>query len=206
VDHAREIWLVRHGETAWSRIGKHTGRSDIPLTEEGERQARAVGACLGGRRFGQVLVSPLRRARDTCELAGYAPVARVVPDLAEWDYGAYEQRLTAEVREEIPGWTIWTHGVVGGETIEDVATRARRVLAAVEAGEGDAILFAHGHLLRVLTACWIGLPPATGGAFALGPGSVSVLGYETERRVVRRWNLAPPRVLRSDERSTASAR
>jgi broad specificity phosphatase PhoE len=191
-DRAREIWLVRHGETAWSRIGKHTGRSDIPLTEEGERQARAVGAYLGGRRFGQVLVSPLRRARHTCELAGYGgPVARVVPELAEWDYGAYEQRLTAEVRQEIPGWTIWTHGVVGGESIDEVAAGARRVLASVEAGQGDALLFAHGHLLRVLTACWIGLPPITGGLLALDAGSVSVLGLDTERRVVRRWNFQP---------------
>jgi broad specificity phosphatase PhoE len=191
VDRARDIWLVRHGETAWSRLGKHTGRSDIPLTEEGERQARAVGAHLGGRRFGQVLVSPLGRARQTCELAGYGAVARITPDLAEWDYGAYEQRLTADVRREIPGWTIWTHGVVGGETIDEVAARARRVLSEIEAGDGDALLFAHGHLLRVLTACWIGLPPATGGVLALGPGSLSVLGFETERRVVRRWNLQP---------------
>jgi len=191
VDRAREIWLVRHGETAWSRIGKHTGRSDIPLTEEGERQARAVGAYLGGRRFGQVLVSPLRRARHTCELAGYAPVARVVPELVEWDYGAYERRLTSEVRAEIPGWTIWTHGVPGGEAVDEVAARARRVLASVEAGEGDALLFAHGHLLRVLAACWAGLPPAAGGLLSIGPGSVSVLGFETERRVVRRWNLQP---------------
>ena len=191
MDRAREIWLVRHGETAWSRIGKHTGRNDIPLTEEGERQARAVGAYLGGRRFGQVLVSPLSRARHTCELAGYGSVARVAPDLAEWDYGAYEQRLTADVRKEIPGWTIWTHGVPRGETLDDVAARARLVLASVEAEEGDALLFAHGHLLRVLTACWIGLPPANGGLFALDAGSVSVLGFETERRVVRRWNLQP---------------
>jgi broad specificity phosphatase PhoE len=191
VERPREIWVVRHGETAWSRLGKHTGRSDIPLTAEGERQARAVGAYVAARRFGQVLVSPLRRARQTCELAGYAAVARVEPDLAEWDYGAYEQRLTAEVRAEIPGWTIWTHGVPGGETIDDVAARARRVLAAVEAREGDALLFAHGHLLRVLAACWIGLPPATGGVLALGPASVSVLSFETERRVVRRWNVEP---------------
>lgn len=191
MERTREIWLVRHGETAWSRLGKHTGRTDIPLTEEGERQARAVGARLAGRRFGQVRVSPLRRARQTCALAGYESMARVEPDLAEWDYGRYEQRLTTEVRAEVPGWTIWTHGVPGGETIEDVAARARRVLAAVEAGEGDALLFAHGHLLRVLTACWIGVPPATGGAFALDSGSLSVLGFETERRVVRRWNLAP---------------
>jgi len=190
-ERAREIWLVRHGETAWSRLGKHTGRTDIPLTEEGTLQARAVGAYLAGRRFDQVLVSPLRRARQTCELAGYAALARVVPDLAEWDYGAYEQRLTAEVRAEIPGWTIWTHGVPGGETLDQVATRARRVLATVEAGTGDALLFAHGHLLRVLAACWIRLPPATGGVLALDAGSVSVLGFETERQVLRRWNLVP---------------
>jgi probable phosphoglycerate mutase len=190
-ERAREIWLVRHGETEWSRIGKHTGRSDIPLTAEGERQARAVGAYLTGRSFGQVLVSPLRRARQTCALAGYEAVARVVPELAEWDYGQYEQRLTTEVRAEIRGWTIWTHGVSGGETLDEVAGRARCVLAEVEAGEGDAVLFAHGHLLRVLAACWAGLPPTAGGMLALGPGSVSVLGFETERRVLRRWNLAP---------------
>jgi len=187
----REIWLVRHGDTEWSRIGKHTGRSDIPLTAEGERQARALAPGLAGHDFGQVLTSPLQRARRTCELAGFGARARVVPDLMEWNYGEYEQRLTADVRREIPGWTIWTHPVPGGETLDDLALRARRVLAEIEAGEGDALLFAHGHLLRVLAMCWIGLAPGAGGLFAFGPARASVLGYETERRVVNQWNVAP---------------
>ena len=187
----REIWLVRHGETEWSRMGKHTGRSDIPLTPEGERQARALAPGLADRDFGQVLTSPLQRARRTCELAGFGARARVVPDLMEWDYGEYEQRLTADVRREIPGWTVWTHPMPGGETLDDLAGRARRVLADIEAGDGDALLFAHGHLLRVLATCWLGFPPAAGGLFAFGPARASVLGYETERRVVQSWNFVP---------------
>jgi broad specificity phosphatase PhoE len=187
----REIWLVRHGETEWSRTGRHTGRTDIPLTAEGERQARTLAAPLTAHAFGQVLTSPLQRARRTCELAGFGARARAVPDLMEWDYGEYEQRLTAEVRRDVPGWTVWTHPVPGGETLDDVARRARRVLAEVEAGEGDALLFAHGHLLRVLAMWWLGLPPAAGGLFAFGPARASVLGYETERRVVQSWNFAP---------------
>jgi broad specificity phosphatase PhoE len=187
----REIWLVRHGETEWSRTGKHTGRTDIPLTAEGERQARALAPALAAHAFGQVLTSPLRRARHTCELSGFGDRARAVPELMEWDYGEYEQRLTVDVRREVPGWTIWTHPVPGGEALEDVARRARHVLAEVAAGEGDALLFAHGHLLRVLATCWLGLAPAAGGLFALGAGSISVLGFETERKVVLRWNLAP---------------
>jgi broad specificity phosphatase PhoE len=187
----REIWLVRHGETEWSRLGRHTGRTDLPLTPEGERQARAVGALLGGRPFALVLTSPLLRAKETCRLAGYGDAARLSDDLMEWDYGAYEGRLTVDVRADVPGWTIWTGGVPGGETVEAVGARARLVLAEAESVDGDVALFAHGHLLRVLAACWLGLPPASGRLLALGPGSLCVLGWEQEARVIRLWNRAP---------------
>jgi broad specificity phosphatase PhoE len=183
-----ELWVVRHGETEWARLGRHTGRTDLPLTPEGERQARAVGALLAGRRFAAVLTSPLRRAHDTCRLAGYGDVARVEPNLAEWDYGDYEGRLSADVRKEIPGWTVWTGELPHGETIDDVAARARRVLADIEAAGGDALLFAHGHVLRILSALWLGLPPRGGQLLALSPGALSVLGFEGGARVLRLWN------------------
>ncbi len=188
---SQEIWLVRHGETEWSRLGRHTGRTDLPLTAEGERQARALGAYLGGRTFALVLSSPLRRARETCRLAGYGGSAGVTPDLLEWDYGAYEGRLTVDVRSELPGWTIWTGAVPGGETAEAVGARARRVIAEAERADGDVALFAHGHVLRVLAACWLGLPPASGQLFALGTASCCVLGHELEARVIRLWNRSP---------------
>jgi probable phosphoglycerate mutase len=187
----QQLWLVRHGETEWARSGRHTGRTDLPLTPEGERQARAIGAYLGGRSFALVLVSPLRRALDTCRLAGYGDVARPTADLAEWDYGRYEGRLTSEVRAEVPGWTIWDGGVPGGETAEQVAERTRRVLAEATAARGDVALFAHGHVLRVLTACWLGLPPTAGGIFAFTTGACCVLGREHERPVVVEWNRVP---------------
>jgi broad specificity phosphatase PhoE len=183
-----ELWVVRHGETEWARLGRHTGRTDIPLTAEGERQARAVGALLAGRGFAAVLTSPLRRAQDTCRLAGYGDVARVEPDLAEWDYGDYEGRRSADVREELPGWTVWTGELPHGETIDEVAARARRVLAAAEAAGGDVLLFAHGHVLRILSALWLGLPPRGGQLLALSPGALSVLGFESGARVLRLWN------------------
>jgi probable phosphoglycerate mutase len=184
----RELWLLRHGETEWSRTGRHTGRTDIPLTAEGERQAEELGRRLAGRPFSVVLTSPLRRARDTCRLAGYGAAAREDDDLREWDYGAYEGRTGAEIRREAPGWTIWTGTVPGGESAEDVARRAHRVVAEAERAGGDVALFAHAHLLRVLAACWLGLPPAEGRIFALGTASVSVLGGERGARFVRLWN------------------
>ena len=186
-----EIWLIRHGETAWSLSGQHTGRTDIPLTAAGERQAGEIARQLAGRPFALVLTSPLQRARETCRLAGYGGVAQIEPDLCEWDYGAYEGRTSAQIQESVPGWTIWTSPVPQGETIQQVAARATRVIERAAAAGGDVALFAHGHLLRILTACWLGLPPNAGRLFALGTASLSVLGYERETRVIARWNVLP---------------
>jgi broad specificity phosphatase PhoE len=183
-----EIWLIRHGETEWSRSGRHTGRTDVPLTPTGERQGRALGRHLAGRPFALVLTSPLARARETCRLAGYGTVAAVTDDLREWDYGLYEGRRTDEIRREVPGWSIWTAGVPGGETVDQVGERARRVIDRAAAAGGDAALFAHGHLLRVLAAVWLDLPPSEGRLFALGTAALSVLGYERETRVIGVWN------------------
>ena len=183
-----EIWLIRHGETEWSRTGRHTGRTDVPLTPLGERQAAALARPLGGRPFALVLTSPLGRARETCRLTGYAEIAEPTEDLREWDYGDYEGRTTAEIRAEVPGWSIWTGDVPRGESVEQVGIRARRVIARAGAAAGDVALFAHGHVLRILTACWLGLPPANGRLFALGTAAVSVLGCERESRVISVWN------------------
>lgn len=183
-----EVVLVRHGETEWSRELKHTGRTDIPLTEDGRRQAGAVGTALQGRRFELVLTSPLVRAAESCRLAGFGDVVRERDELREWDYGAYEGRTTIEIRQEIPGWTIWRGAVPEGETIDEVAARVDRVIAELRDVQGDALLFAHGHVLRVLTARWLGLEPQAGALFALDPATISVLGYERETAVVRLWN------------------
>ena len=182
------LWLVRHGETEWSKNGQHTGRTDIPLTDKGEQQGKALGRHLAGHQFALVLTSPLRRARDTCRLAGFEGAAEVSDDLLEWNYGIYEGRTTAAVRTEQPGWTIWTSPVPQGETVEQVGERARRVLARAAAAEGDVALFAHAHFLRILGACWIGLPPIHGRTLTLGTASISVLGYERETRVIQVWN------------------
>lgn len=184
-----EVFLVRHGETEWSRTGKHTGRTDIPLTERGREQAVAVGAALRGRRFALVLTSPLERAAETCRLAGYGEVAERREELMEWDYGADEGRKTVDIREERPGWTLWRDGVTGGETAADVGARADRVIAELRALTGDAVVFAHGHMLRVLAARWIGLAPWAGQLLALDPATISVLGYERETPVLRSWNV-----------------
>ena len=183
-----EIVLVRHGETEWSREGKHTGRTDVPLTELGRRQAEALRAALKGRPFSLVLTSPLARAAETCRLAGFGDVAEPRDELREWDYGAYEGRKTVEIREEIPGWTLWQDGVPDGETIDEVAARVDRLIAELRSVQGDALVFAHGHLLRVLAARWLGLEPQAGALFALDPASISVLGYERETSVIRLWN------------------
>ncbi len=182
------IWIIRHGETEWSVAKRHTGRTDITLTPAGQRQAAALGRYLEGRSFARVLCSPLRRASDTCRLAGFFDVATVTDDLLEWDYGDYEGRTTSEIRTEVPGWSIWTDPVPGGETIEEVSHRAERVIQQAVAADGDIALFAHAHILRILTARWLGLPPDAGRLFALGTASVSVLGYERETRVITHWN------------------
>lgn len=187
----QELWLIRHGETEWSAANRHTGRTDVALTPTGQRQAAAVGRSLAGRRFALVLRSPLRRARETCRLAGYGDVARVTDDLLEWDYGVYEGRTTQEIKVEEPDWSIWTASVPKGESIEQIGRRAQSVIQqALEAG-GDVVLFAHGHILRILAACWLGLPPDAGRLFVLHTASISVLGFERETRVITRWNVLP---------------
>ncbi len=183
-----ELWLVRHGETEWSRIGRHTGRTDIPLTAAGVEQASALGPRMRGRPFALVLSSPLRRAWGTCRLAGFGDVARPSDDLLEWDYGEYEGRTSSEIQAEVPGWSIWTRGVLGGETIEEVAARARRVIGEAIGSPGDVALFAHGHVLRILAACWLDLAPRQGRLFTLSTASLGVLGHENAVCVIRRWN------------------
>ena len=183
-------WLVRHGETEWARLGRHTGRTDIPLTDLGRQQATAVAAKLVGHRFGLVLSSPLSRALDTARLAGYPKTVQTTDDLLEWDYGADEGRTTAEIRVDRPGWSIWNDGPDGGESIEDVGARVDRVIARVRGQSGDALLFAHAHVLRILTARWIDQAPTLGRALVLSTATVSVLGWEREQPVIERWNEA----------------
>lgn len=186
-----ELWLIRHGETDWSAAKRHTGRTDITLTPMGERQAAALGVALTGRRFALVLSSPLRRARETCRLAGYGDEATMTDDLLEWDYGIYEGKTTKEIRLEQPEWSIWTASVANGESIEQVRQRAQRVIQRSLAANGDVILFAHAHILRILAACWLGLPPDAGRLFVLRTASLSILGFEHDTRVITRWNILP---------------
>jgi probable phosphoglycerate mutase len=186
----RQIWLVRHGETEWARNGRHTGRTDIPLTETGREQASALARRLAGRPFALVLTSPLARAAETAQLAGFGDRATVDPDLREWDYGAFEGLTTPEIRASYPHWTIWTGPWVDGETADEVGARADRVIARCldPAVKGDALLFAHGHFLRVLAARWIGLPPTGGGKFALSTATLGLLGWDRANRVIELWN------------------
>jgi probable phosphoglycerate mutase len=184
------IFLVRHGATEWSVSGQHTGRTDIPLTDEGRRQAERLGARLAREHFALVLVSPLSRARETARLAGFGDVAEVDPDLVEWDYGTYDSLTAAEIRQERPGWTPWHDGFPGGETLEEMAARADRVLARVRTVDGDVALFAHGHILRVIAARWLEQPPQEAARYYLSTASVSALGWERETSVIERWNEA----------------
>jgi broad specificity phosphatase PhoE len=187
-----ELLLLRHGETEWSRDGRHTGRTDVPLTPNGEEQAQAVRSLLADHKIVLTLVSPAQRARRTAELAGLTS-AEIDERLWEWDYGAYEGRTTPQIREERPGWYLWTDGVIGGETVEAVCARVRAVLERVEPSlaEGDVALVAHGHVLRVLTACRLGLEPADGRLFRLNTGTVSTLGTEHDKPVITSWNVPP---------------
>ncbi len=185
------LWLIRHGETEWSLSGQHTGRTDVPLTANGKARAAVLGRYLEGQRFALVLTSPLERARETCRIAGYGGVAQIDPNLREWDYGAYEGRTSADIRKEVPGWDLWKQGVAGGETVEQVAQRARLAIGRACAASGNVALFAHGHILRILAACWLDLAPAAGRLFAFDTGCLSVLGYERETRVIQRWNQSP---------------
>lgn len=186
--HSKEIWLVRHGETAWSAAWRHTGRTDIPLTEAGRLQAEALKQRLADRTFSLALSSPLARAAETCRIAGYAGSAQYPDDLMEWDYGQYEGRTTADIRKEVVGWTIWTGNPPGGETVTQVARRADNIVKVVNAVAGDVVIFAHGHMLRVLAACWLGLSPDAGRLLSLSTASLSILGYERENEVIIMWN------------------
>jgi probable phosphoglycerate mutase len=183
-----QLFVIRHGATEWSKNGRHTGRTDLPLLPEGEAQAAQVGELLDGRPFELVLVSPLGRARETCRLAGYLDEAEVTDDLLEWDYGDYEGVTTATIRETVPGWTVWDGPVPGGETIDEVATRVDRVIARVRAVDGDAAVFAHGHVLRVLAARWCELDPREGKRLPLETATLNILGWEHEYPAVRVWN------------------
>lgn len=182
------VYVVRHGQTEWSVNGRHTGRTDIPLTATGEEQARAAGAVLAGVEFAAVWTSPLSRARHTCELAGLGEGAEVDEDLREWDYGDYEGITTATIRETVPGWTIWSGPWPGGEEPDEVAARADRVIGRALTSPGPVALFAHGHIMRVLVARWCELEPREGRRFLLDPATVSILGWEHSMRAVARWN------------------
>jgi probable phosphoglycerate mutase len=182
-----EVWLVRHGETEWSASGRHTGTTDIPLTAKGEESARELEPRLAKQEFDLVLTSPLQRARRTAELAGF-PHAEVDPDLVEWSYGDYEGITTDQIRESVPGWTVWTHPSPGGETADEVSERLDRVVARCRAVAGNVLLVGHGHALRGLAARWLGLAVTEGRLLELDTGTVSVLGYERETAVVVHWN------------------
>ena len=179
---------MRHGETEWSRTGRHTSHTDVALTEVGRQQAIAAGERLRAWDFALVLTSPMSRATETCRLAGYGDVARVTDDLREWEYGEYDGRTTADIRRDVPGWTVWTHRAPGGETVGEVGARADGIIDLARAAGGDVALFGHAHALRVLGARWCGLPPADGRLLALDPATLSVLGYERETPVISRWN------------------
>jgi probable phosphoglycerate mutase len=184
------VYLARHGETAWSLSGQHTGRTDLPLTEQGEQQARALGQRLRGASFVKAFTSPSQRARRTAELAGFGGLAEIDPDLAEWDYGQYEGRRTADILAERPGWFLFRDGAPGGETPDQVAARADRVIQRIRAIGGNVLIFSSAHILRVFAARWLGLEAAGGRYFVLGTSSLSILGYEHNlaEPVIRLWN------------------
>jgi probable phosphoglycerate mutase len=186
-----ELWLVRHGETEWSLSGAHTSRTDIPLTDHGRKRAEELRDFLKGTKFDAVFESPMQRARETCKIAGFGDQAVVEKGLVEWDYGVYEGKTTKEIQAEIPGWSVWKNEIVDGETVEHVGERADGVIAralAVAPQGGKVALFAHAHILRILAARWIGLAATGGSLLALGTGSVSVMGWERETRVISSWN------------------
>jgi probable phosphoglycerate mutase len=182
------LFPIRHGETAWSLSGQHTGTTDIPLTDNGRRLAERLRLALAKQAFALVLVSPLQRARQTCELAGFGDRAAIEPDLVEWNYGAYEGLTPKQIHAQAPGWLIFRDGCPGGETPAEVGARVDRVIARARAIEGDVVLFAHGHVLRVLAARWLGLPAGAGQHFLLNTGTLSVLGYYRDIPAVQTWN------------------
>lgn len=182
------LWLVRHGATEWSESGRHTGRTDVPLTEPGQDAARRAGKALQGKQFSLVLTSPLSRAFETCRLAGYGDAAVTEDRLLEWDYGSVEGHSTAEMREQVPGWTVWRDGCPGGETVEDVGVRVDGVIERVRAVPGNSLVFAHGHVLRILGARWVGRPAGFGERLLMSTAAISVLGWERETPAIERWN------------------
>ncbi len=183
-------WLVRHGETEWSRLGRHTGRTDVPLTEVGRDQARSIGRRLAGRRFAAVMTSPLVRAADTASLAGFGDVVTEDADLREWDYGALEGRRSTDIQADYPGWSIWTGPWPEGETVDEVGQRADQVIGRIRAIDGDVLVFAHGHLLRVLAARWLDLPARIGGGLMLSTATLSIVGWDRGNAVIETWNEA----------------
>ena len=185
---AERVYIVRHGETEWSLAGRHTSSTDLPLTQHGREQARVAADELAGVGFSLVLCSPLARARETCRLAGFQQAAELCDDLHEWDYGEYEGLTTPEIHETRPGWDLWRDGCPGGESPERIGARVDRVLARLADVDGDALCFAHGHVLRVLTARWLEMAVAAGARFALATATVGVLGYEHATQVIERWS------------------
>jgi probable phosphoglycerate mutase len=183
-----EVVLVRHGETEWSRTRRHTGRTDVQLTEAGRGEAQALKPRLEAWAFSRVLVSPLGRARETAELAGLSEGAGIRPELMELDYGDAEGLTTDQMREQTPGWTVWTHSTPGAETLSEVEARLRPLISELQAATGDVALVAHGHVLRVLAALWVEMPPSGGSRLVLKTGTVSVLGWERETPAIVRWN------------------
>jgi broad specificity phosphatase PhoE len=186
---SQQIWLIRHGETAWSRSGQHTGRTDLPLLPEAEAELKALKPHLK-HTFALVLSSPLVRARQTAKLVGFESF-ELDDNLMEWNYGDYEGKTRDEILKQVPGWSIFKQGVPGGETLDEVARRARKVIERARTASGDVALISHGHLLRILAACWLDLPPANGEHLELSAGSVSVLGYENDVPVLAQWNWLP---------------
>ena len=181
--------IVRHGETEWSRTSRHTGRTDIPLTDAGREAARELATTLAGRAFTRVLSSPLVRALETARLAGFGDRVELDDDLREWDYGVYEGRTRVDIAKEIPGWTVWTKPIIGGETLDELGERADRVITTLLPAGGDVLLFSHGHFLRVLAARWIEAAPVSASRLELWTATVSELGWETDRRVIELWNV-----------------
>ncbi len=186
---AEHIFIIRHGQTEWSANGRHTSTTDLPLTEPGREQAQGLGAKLAGQTFDLVLCSPMQRARETCELAGFGDVAERCDELVEWNYGDYEGLTTPQIRETVPGWRLWWDGCPGGESPAEIGARVDSVLARLHAVKGDALAFAHGHVLRVLTARWLEMEVSAGARFMLAAGSVGTLGHERDWSVIERWNL-----------------
>ncbi len=184
----KQIYLIRHGETEWSKDGRHTGRSDIPLTETGREQASFLVPVFDEAKFTHIYSSPLQRSLETARLAGVGNKVEIWDDLREWDYGEYEGITTQKIREKVPGWTIWTHPVPHGETAQEISRRADRVAARLHEIEGNVAIFSHGHFLRVLAARWLGLEVSCGRFFLLGTSTLSILGYEHENAAIKTWN------------------